>query len=587
LSQTSFAQDDIKLADYYYNKGEFDKAETYYEKLYKKYQTKSFFEKYFDCLMFQEKYDEAEKLALKQIKRDKYDISYQFYLADVYEATNQNEKANAIYNELINELPPIQSRIQNLGKLFVERNKYDFALKTYLKGKKMVKGGYQFNLELADLYAMQNNPKKMIQEYLDLLEYSSTYRGIIQNYLARNIDFEEDTEKVEILKEELLTRIQKHPNKTEYNELLIWLYLQKKEFKGAVIQAKALDKRIDNTGRKVFEIGNVCKTNQDYENARDAYKYVINLGPSKPYYSAAIQNNLEVGFLELTEKSNYNKTALQSIANDYENALAELGKNRETIEIIERLAQIYAFYLDQPQKAENLIKDALNIPITPLQKAQLKVLLADVYIVNDKIWDASILYMQVANDFSEEPLGHEAKFKNAKVFYYDGEFEYAKAQLDVLKASTTKLIANDAMQLSLLIQDNLGIDTTTAPLMMYAKADLLLQQNKFNQALSMLDSIESKYPFHSLVDEIIFKKGEIYEKMQQWDKAVEYYEIVSSSYAFDILGDDATYKIAKIYDYNIGDKEKAAEYYKKILFEFQSSLYTADSRKRYREIKGT
>lgn len=586
MSQTCFSQDDVKLANYYFNKGEFDKAEVYYAKAIKKYDSKSIFENYINCLLYQKKYDEAEKSINKKVKKFKYDDFYKFLLAEVYEQTERLEEANAIYQKMIDDLPPIQNKITVLGRTFVDKSQYNYALKTYLKGKSMLKSGYRFNIELADLYARMNKPNLMIKEYLDLLDYSPTYLKIIQTYLSRNIDFEEDTEEVEMLKNELLLRIQKHPNDTYYNQMLIWLYLQKKEFAGAVIQAKALDKRTKNNGSKVFEIGNVCKANHSYVNARKAYKYVINLGPKKPFYKKAVQENLEVSFLELTEKSGFDKIELIQVANDYELALKELGKSSQTLGIIERLAKIYAFYLDEPKKAEELIKNSLNMGLTSLQKGKLKVLLGDIYIVDNKIWEASILYMQVAKDFSEEPIGHEAKFKNAKVFYYDGEFEYAKAQLDVLKASTTKLIANDAMQLSLLLQDNLGIDTTEAPVQMYAKADLLLQQNKYQKALAQLDSIEAQYPFHSLVDEILFKKGEIYQKMQNWDKAIEFYNLVLTNYSQDILADDACFRIAQIYEYNIGDKEKAAEYYKKILFEFSGSLYTAESRKKFREIKG-
>jgi len=408
----------------------------------------------------------------------------------------------------------------------------------------------------------------------------------VQNYLSRSIDFEDDFEKVNILKEELLIRIQKDPSNEYYSEMLIWLYLQKKQFSGAVIQAKALDKRANLKGKKVYEIGNICMINRSYINARKAYKYIIDLGDISPYYNMAVQKNLEVSFLEVTEKGSFTKKELVDVSIDFENALKELGKSSSTLKIIEQLAIIYAFYINKPKKAEALIKESFNLRMSALQKAKFKVLLADVYIVDNKIWDASLLYMQVAKNFSEEPIGHEAKFKNAKVFYYDGEFEYAKAQLDVLKASTTKLIANDAMQLSLLLMDNLGIDTTQAPVQMYAKADLLLMQNKYNSALTQLDSINILYPFHSLTDEILFKKGEIYQKMQNWSKAIEFYDIVVKSYAFDILGDDAAFRIAQIYDINLANPEKASEYYKMILFDFSGSLYTAESRKRYREIKG-
>ena len=588
-AQQTYAQppsNEVKLANHYYNKGEFDKAEVYYAKLYKKYKSKEFFEKYFDCLMYQKKFDESEKLINKQIKRDPFDINYKFKLAEIYEKTERLDKAENLYQDLIDNLSPIQSRIQSLGKMFVAKGKYDLALQTYLKGKKLVKGGYQFNIELAEIYAIKAKPREMINEYLDLIDYSYSYVRTVQTYLSRSIDFEEDVEKVDILKEELLIRIQKQPSNEYYSEMLIWLYLQKKEFGGAVIQAKALDKRTNKKGKKVYEIGNVCMSNRSYINARKAYKYIIELGNTSPYYNMAVQKNLEVSFLEVTEKGNFSKNELIEVSKDFENALNELGKSKSTLKIIEQLVKIYAFYINEPKKAEALLQESFNLQMTSLQKAKFKVLLGDVYIVDNRIWDASLLYMQVAKEFSEDPIGHEAKFKNAKVFYYDGEFEYAKAQLDVLKASTTKLIANDAMQLSLLLLDNLGMDTTQAPVQMYANADLLLMQNKYDEALTQLDSISILYPFHSLTDEILFKKGEIYQKMQNWTKAIEFYDIVVKSYSFDILGDDATFRIAQIYDINLNNPEKAAEYYKMILFDFSGSLYTAESRKRFREIKG-
>lgn len=588
-SQEIYAQpqnNDVKLANHYYNKGEFDKAEIYYLKLYKQYKSKAFFEKYFDCLMYQEKFDDAEKLIKKQIKKDPYDISYKFKQADVYEKTDRPTDAETVYQELIEELSPIQSRVQTLGKMFVAKGKYDYALETYLKGKRLIKNGYQFNLELAEIYSLKSLPREMIIEYLNLIDYSYSYMRTVQSYLSRSIDFEDDVEKVQILKEELLLRIQKDPSNQYYSEMLIWMYLQKKEFTGAVIQAIALDKRMGMKGKKAYEIGNVCMTNKSYTNARKAYKYIIEYGDKSSYYTLAVQKNLEVSFLEVTQKGSFSGEELRQVSTDFENALNELGKSNKTLKIIEQLVIIYAFYTNEPKKAEALILESFDLQMTAIQKAEFKVLLGDIYIVDNRIWDASLLYMQVAKEFSEEPIGHEAKFKNAKVFYYDGEFDYAKAQLDVLKASTSKLIANDAMQLSLLLQDNLGIDTTQAPVQMYANADLLLQQNKYDDALIQLDSISILFPFHSLTDEILFKKGEIYQKMQNWTKAIEFYDVVVKSYAYDILADDAAYRIAQIYDLNLSNYDKASEYYKMILFDFSGSLYTSQSRKRYREIKG-
>lgn len=576
---------DAKLAAYYYDKGEFAKAEIYYEKLHKQYKSKTYFERYFMCMFYQQRFDDCEDLVEKQIKRDPYDIDAKFLLAMVYEETDRQKEADAIYQNLIDELEAVQTRVEYLGTAFRQRGKLEYALQTYLKGKEMLKKGYAFQLELADIYSQLNEPAKMIEEYLNLLDYSPSYLKTVQTYLTRAIDFAEEPAKVEMLRVELLERVQQYPDADHYSEMMIWFYLQKKEFSGAVIQAKAFDKRKGLNGKKVYEVAQICQYNKAYEAAAKAYQYIIELGKTNPYYSLAVEGSLKIEFNLLTDKANYTLAELEALALRYEQALTDLGKSQQTLGLMIQLAKIYAFYLNQPVQAERVIKEALALPINAKQKAELKILLGDIYVVSNRIWDASLLYMQVEKDFSEDIIGHEAKFKNACVFYYDGEFEYAKAQLDVLKASTSKLIANDAMQLSLLLQDNLGIDTTRAPVQIFAHADLLIQQHKYDSALLMLDSLTKEYPFHNLADEVLFRKGEIMEKQHNWTAAIEYYAEVYEAYGHDILADDAVIRIARIYDFKLEDKTKAAEFYRKILFEFTASIHGAEARERYTEIQ--
>ena len=587
MAQNSFAQprdNDSKLANHYFNKGQFEKAEVYYQKVYKKYESQLYLNRYFMCLFYQQKFDECEKLINKRIKKDPFTISNQFKLASIYKATDREEKAEQVYQSLIKDLRPIQTRVDDLGKAFQDEGMYQYALDTFLKGRKIIKKGYSFQLELASLYSQLKRPADMLQEYLSLLDYSPVYVRTVQNHLSRVVDFEEDFEMVEILRQEILLKVQKNPNEEVYNEMFIWYYLQKKEFTGALIQAKALDKKKDHSGLRVLEIGAVCAANSAFVTAIKAYQYVIDLGKKSPYYHEAIERKLQVEFQMLTQKKAYTKNEIALVAKGFEDALVDMGKSEKSLNVMLQLAKIYAFYLDDTESALKLVNQGLDLNLTAKRKGEIKILKGDILVVADNIWEASLLYMQVEKDFSEDIIGHEAKFKNAKVFYYDGEFDYAKAQLDVLKASTSKLIANDAMQLSLLLQDNLGIDTTTAPVQMYANADLLLTQNKFKQAIEMLDTLEKKYPFHSMVDEVIFKKAQIYEGLQKWNLAIEYYTIVAEDYAHDILADDAVFRLAEIYELRLNNPEKAAEYYSKILFDFGGSLYTAQAREKYRKI---
>ena len=586
FSVPAVAQDnDLKLANHYFQKGEFDKAEVYYKRLITKYNSENIFERYFMSLYYQEKFEECETVVQKWIKRDPYSMEHKFKLASVYEVTDRQNEADRIYQILVDELPEVQTRIDELGKKFKMLGKYEYAIATFVKGQKLMRDNYGFQLELAELYSLAGQPELMIKEYMNLLEYSPVYLKTIQTYLSRAIDFETDTEIASLLRNEILVRVQADPDAEHYNELFIWFYLHNKEYNGAVIQAKAFDKRKNLQGKRTFEVGQVCYTNSAFDPAKKAFAFIEELGEASPYFHLAVQYKLGIEFLEITNKSSYTTEELDLVANNFELALTRLGRTKATLGIQTQLARIYAFYMNDPDKASAIISSAMKLPLPATTLAELKILLGDVYIVSDKIWEASLLYMQVENDFSEDIIGHEAKFKNAKVFYYDGEFDYAKAQLDVLKASTSKLIANDAMQLSLLLQDNLGIDTTLAPVKLYANADLLLQQNRFSEALVLLDSLEMQYPFHSITDEVLFKKGEIFEHLQNWDEALKMYNTVLESYAHDILADDAALKMAKIYDYKLNDKERASEYYKKILFDFSGSLYNAEARERYRDIK--
>ena len=235
-------------------------------------------------------------------------------LASIYEETEQEEEANSIYDRLIKDVDPIQGRINELGKAFKSRGMYQLSLETYIKGKGIIKTGYQFQLELAELYSLLEMPYEMIQEYLNLLEYSPVYVNSVQLYLSRVIDFETDLGMVDMLREELLIRIQDNPDKDYYNEMLIWFYLHKKEFKGAVIQAKALDKRKKLKGQRVYQIGLVCKSNEAYDEAKSAFEYVIDIGPTSSYYTKAKEKNLEIKFIEITEKGVYSESELLIIA---------------------------------------------------------------------------------------------------------------------------------------------------------------------------------------------------------------------------------------------------------------------------------
>jgi hypothetical protein len=74
-----------------------------------------------------------------------------------------------------------------------------------------------------------------------------------------------------------------------------------------------------------------------------------------------------------------------------------------------------------------------------------------------------LLYSQVEKSNKEQPIGYEAKLRNAKLSYYKGDFELAQGPSGYSEDGHLPRIANDAMDLSLLIKDNMAMDTLEKP----------------------------------------------------------------------------------------------------------------------------
>lgn len=579
---------DAQLANYYYNNGELSKAKEYYEKLYKKNPLKTYFLRYYECLIAENDLKSAEKLLKQQIQVSNNEVEYNMMLAQFYEDNDQQAKADKIYKSLIDNLYPNPTAIINLFNAFKEKGKNDLAFQAITKGRNSLKDSYPLNFQFAEYYGSIKETKKQMQEYLNLIDFNAGYVEPVQNLLTRIVDFsDKSSEEYTILKAELLQRSQSKPNDLTAAELVTWFFIQSKDFPTALVQEQALDKRMDMKGMRVYDLGMICVENTDYTTARKAFTYVKNLGEDKPLFYRAENAMLNTRYKEITTLRNLSQSDIDETVLEYEKTLARVGKSNRTLPLMLELAHIQAFYNDKASTAIDLLNDALKIErLTDIQKAEVKMKLGDILVLHGDIWEASLYYMQIDKAFKFEPIGQEARFKNARVFYYDGEFKYAQAQLDVLKQGTSRLISNDAIQLSLLITDNFGLDSNYEAMFWFASADLLIEQHKYDQAFQLFDSIIIKFPYHSLGDEILIKKSQAMQNQGKWNEALAYLDELLKYYGNDILADDAWFIKGDIYQNHLHDNEKAMECYKTVLFQFKGSLHTTEARKRFRELRG-
>ncbi|MCH8330242.1 MAG: tetratricopeptide repeat protein, partial [Bacteroidetes bacterium] len=290
---------------------------------------------------------------------------------------------------------------------------------------------------------------------------------------------------------------------------------------------------------------------------------------------------------KITNTLTYTIDDIKDLETGYIQFIQEFGRNNRTVPAIRELCQLQALYLDNIDTAITIMSEIVQMG--GLKKDLLgncKLDLGDYYLVSGDVWESTLLYSQVDKTFKDGPLGELARFKNAKLSYFKGEFDWSQAQLNILKAATSELIANDALDLSIFILDNLGLDSTLTPMQMYSKAELLSFQNKHDVALKVLDSIITFFPGHPLEDDIYFVKAKTYLRKMKFDQAIEYLDRILNEYPGEILGDDANFLLAEVYQYQKKDLDKARNLYERIILEYKGSLYSVEARKRYRKLRG-
>jgi tetratricopeptide (TPR) repeat protein len=587
FTNTAHAQTDLELAEYYYNNGSYEQALLYLGDIYKTNKTNKIYLMYYESLLAMDNFNEAEKLVKGQLKRRHTTSKSTAYvdLGSLYMKFDMKVKALDAFDDALAMLQPGRSAAIRLANAFINLDKLDLAYETYMKAIRM--GTNDFHYEMAHLKGMRGDYKGMVESFLELLNTKPTYLKTVQTTLNRNLRLETEEENRDMVREELLRAAKKYPENTLYTEMLVWYFTQSKNFSTAFIHARSLDLRLGEIGVRLMELGNTAASNNDLETALECFSYVAGKGSDNPYFYTARNETLQVRFHVLTSQAPLNMDALNELEIDYSSSIRNLGVRTETAIMLKNHAHLLAFFLGKSEEGIKVLEEVLEIKgLNKRVAAACKLELGDIYVFADLVWDASLIFTQVILDFKDDPMGHEAKFRNARISYYTGDFAWAQTQLDAIKASTSKLISNDAIELSLLITDNFNLDTIVEPMELFARADLLIMQRRYADVIITLDTLLNNYPGHSLEDEILMVKGDIAMQNGDIEIAMGYYEEIVDLHFDDITGDDALYNLAVIFDKHFQNLEKAEELYERLIFEFSGSLHVIEARKRYRELRG-
>ncbi|MEI6434660.1 MAG: tetratricopeptide repeat protein [Bacteroidota bacterium] len=580
-------QTDEQLALQLYQNQEFDKAAEIYQRLYDAKPSQYIYQYLLYSLVEMKDYSKAEKLIRRSQKNEPGSLRYvvdQGYVA--YRSGNE-EKANKIYEETLKKLTANQQQITELANAFTIRGENEYAIKTYQLGRQLMNNSYPFGFELASVYERMGDFKNAMNEYLNLLDVNESYLNIVQERIQANLSYDVNNEKNESFRKALLSRVQREPDKSYYSELLWWYSIQQKDFDLALLQAKAIDRRMKENGDRLVQLASLAVSNEKYDVAIECYQYIVSKGAAFPNYKISRRELANTRYLKIIAEPSPDRKQLEILEKEFNDEIAFSPDDPENIVLTRNLAHIKGFYLGKQDEAVEILNKIIDLPgVVATDRAKCKIELADILLFTGDVWEATLLYQQAYQDFKFDALGQEAKFKNAKLSFYIGEFLWAKAQVDVLKAATSKFISNDAIALSLLIGENFDPDSNTVALGIYARADLLDYRNEEEKALVTLDSIPALFGYHPILQHVLFKKAEIKRKQGKYIEADSLYRQMEIQFPGEILADEALMQRAILNEKQLGNKKMAMTLYEELLDKYPASIFVPEARKQFRLLRG-
>ncbi len=575
-------QIDEQLASRYYREQDYEKARDLYAQLFEKTGQISHFQQYIECLIILKDYDKAEQELKSFAKKHPTYYKANTDLIYIYTLQGKSDKAKKLFNDVMKDLPDNASTIRNLSYALQARGLYDMAMAILEKGNKLLEGKETFYMEQANLNLSMINYQEAFRYYFKEMETHPGQYNNIRNRLQTLMFYDVNNSIADELRIALLQQAQEKPDNLEFAQLLVWFALQQEDYDIALAQSQSIDRKTHDQDAQINNLAGICLNNKQFDVAKDGYNYILDKGRSNPFYGQALIGLINADYLKLQAENRTDSRAYERLSKRIDEARDEVSTNDlSKLTLIQ--ADIMAYHIGQTDEAIALLTNTIEKVNSKQGQAELKLKLADIYLRQDEVWEATLLYSQVDKSLKEEPLGHEARFKNAQLRYFIGEYEWAQSQLKVLKAATSKLIANDAMTLSLVIKDNLEMDTTGTELNRLARADYRIYQQREDEAIALLDEIIANGNEIS-VPHALFRKGELAEKRKEFEPAEQLYLQIMEQYPYSYMADAALMNAALIEQNQLKNKELAKQHYEQLIDEYPTSIYTAQAKKNYRKL---
>jgi tetratricopeptide (TPR) repeat protein len=533
------------------------------------------------CIQLKQ-YEEAEKLAQRLGRKFKGQVHFEVDRGYAMRLRGKVDDALKIYGELLKDCKGDPNEIAILAGAFRVRTEWEWAVQVYLKGRSLQANPAGYALELADLAHQSGQRARMVEHYLEHLEEQPQQLEAVQYALQQKLEADE----MEEIRVAVLKRLRIKPDATPLNELLIWYLVQQKDFGGAFVQARALDMRMNLQGQRVLSLARIALENEDWKATLPMLDFVVQQSKLPNLQNEARMEILKVKYRLIQAGYGGSRDSLERLAVQYEDLLAAGLHSRLRLQASAGYAELLAFDLGRMEEAMDMLEQIIAQGGEIQALAEIKLLLGDLYVLSEIFWEATLVYGQVERDFPNQPLGHQAKYRNARLSFFQHEFAWAQAQLDVLKASTTTRMANDAMELALTIHDHYDLDTSARPMQGLAMFEQARYRRQLDRAILLVDSLLDTLRHHPLGDDLWIRKALVLEQLGRYNEADSAYGSLLANFGDEVLADDALFRRGMLWEYRLSDKERAMEIYNQLMVRFPDSAFLPETRRKIRRLRG-
>ena len=577
FSLIGFSQNE-QLAQYYYDKGDFEKAKISYEELLQSVpQNYQYFIRTIDCYQQLKQFEVAEKAI--QTRLDKYkQSSLLVELGYNFKIQQQEDKAQKYFEQALAKIKSNPNEVYGIANSFEKKVLLDYALQAY-KTAVQLQPNFNFNYQMGLLYGQLGNTDMMISTFLDEAFVHPESTILIQNQFSRFMTDEGDAGFSANLRKALITRTQKNQD-VYWNQFLSWFYTQQKEFGKAFVQEKAIYKRNSESLNAIINLAQLAIDEKDDTTATTILEFVLENTTEIELLVQANTYLMQVKIDTTSEKEWPNlETELSALISKY-------GISPFTLSLQLMQAHFLTFNLKKPEAGKTIVRAALELQLDEYEMAKAKMELADILLYEAKFNQALLYYSQIETDLKNDAVAHEASLKAAKTSYFKTDLEWALKQFKELKSASTQLIANDALEYFLLINDNTVADSTQVALKSFAKADYLEYQNRNQEAIQAFQAILKQFKGQEIEAVTNLKLGQLYEKIGEFSLALAQYQSIIEQHSDEIYVDEALYFSAELYKNQLKLPDKAKPLYEKIIFNHQDSIYFVEARRKFRELRG-